>query len=68
MSSYIQLLPEEIIQNIFKEYYNQYIISMISNKCFRKYTVGGKSNNRFKCNLRTIDSAFCMHCHAYKFN
>ena len=63
MSNYIQLLPEELIQIIYKQYFKKYIISEITNKCFRKYSIGGLSKSCFHCNLQTIDSAFCMFCH-----
>lgn len=56
-------LPEEIITEIYKQYYSKYVMNDILPKCFRNYRIGGISTKKFHCNFRTIDSAFCLCCH-----
>ena len=64
---YIELLPEELISLIYKRYYTDYVLNEIKNKkCFYKYGIGS-GRPLIKCNLNTIDSAFCLFCW-YQFN
>ena len=61
------LLPEEITQDIYKKYYSKYVLNCIEPKCFWKYNIG-QGRPKFRCNLRTIDSAFCMACwHVFEY-
>ena len=58
-------LPEEIINNIYKIYFTKYVLSEIKPKCNYNFKLGTFKKG-IKCNLDTMDSAFCLFCH-YNF-
>ena len=57
----INKLPDEIIELIYKFYYSKYVLTELKPKCFYKYSLG-LGRPKFRCNLNTIDSAYCMAC------
>lgn len=63
----LNILPEEITYSIYKKYYSDNVLPQLKPKCF--YHVGlGQGRPKFRCNLNTIDSAFCMACwHTFKY-
>jgi len=54
-------MPDEIINYIYKIYFTKYVLSEIRPKCNYNFKLGNFKRG-FKCNLNTIDSAFCMAC------
>ena len=54
-------LPDELINKIYRIYYSHNVLNKINNKCFYKYGIG-LGRPKIRCNLNTIDSAFCIAC------
>ena len=57
----LNLLPDELLHLIYKRYFSDHVLNCISKKCFWKYSLG-QGRPSIRCNLNTIDSAFCVAC------
>ena len=57
----INKLPIDIQIKIFKNYFSNNVLDKINSKCFYHFKLG-KDRSKIRCNLNTIDSAFCLAC------
>ena len=64
----INNLPNDIQKNIYKIYFSKYIINQIKPKCFYHFKLGNGRPRNFRCNLNTIESAYCLACWRHFYN
>ena len=61
--NYINELPEELIEKIYKIYFTENIVSKLNiMNCHAKIYLNSKKTRYIRCNLRCYDSVYCLHC------
>ena len=60
----LNTLPEELTHEIFKIYFNNYVLNHIQDMgCINKFYIYGKNKKFIRCNRpRDVDSVYCIHC------
>jgi hypothetical protein len=55
------LLPEELIEMVYRSYFSRHVLDNIGKEC--SYKIKLKSGPIIGCRQIPIDSAYCMRCH-----
>ena len=64
MTSYLNIIPEELSQYIVSLYFKNYIFPKIQNKnCHTTVYLNQEHTKKIKCNMKPVEGAFCMFCH-----